>query len=99
MLLSRTLLVLLSALAASAPVRAAQCPTEDAKLDAIMVFIEEHYPLNASMIYSVEDDPTLFPVSIYLYDDDETVCEGTVRVSDECEVSDVEVECITGAGR
>ena len=93
MILARALIVLLAVLAASVPAGAGECTTTDEKVDAILVFAEEHYGPNASMIYSFEEDPDLFEVQIFPYDP-EVECTGRVRVSDECVVAEATEQAI-----
>lgn len=80
-------------LLASTAAWAASCPTDDSKMDAISDFIDEHYGLAFSMINSPPEDMALFEVEFWLYDEAEAACKGTVRVADDCAVSNAEIAC------
>lgn len=73
-------------LAASPPAWAGECPTVEEKMDAIVVFIDEHYGLAFSMIDSLEGKPDVFKVEFWTYEP-EAECMGLVRVADDCAVS------------
>ena len=70
-------------------VQAGDCSTDDAKTEAVADFIEKHYPPAFMMIYSSDRDAELREVDFYPYEPQER-CEGTVRVADDCRITDAE---------
>lgn len=70
----------------------ADCGTDDGKVATVEDFIDAHYDWGFMMV-SPPDDTGLVKVEFWLYDEQETACTGTVRVSDGCEVSDAKIEC------
>ena len=81
-----TILLILMLAGCVAPARAGDCPTDEAKLDAISDFIHEHYGNVFSMISSPPEDLRLFELTFWPYEP-EVECTGAVRVADDCAVS------------
>ena len=77
------------------PVQAADCTTDDAKVEATLVFIEKYYPPASSMIDAPDRDTGL--VNVWFYPE-ERECKGAVRVTDDCRVTDAEGGPLNTAG-
>ena len=77
-------------LACASPVQSEDCTTWDLKVDAVILFLEEHYePLGFVSIRPHEEDPEnleLMEVDFSMYDFPDEDCIGFVQVTDDCEM-------------
>ena len=84
------------AMSPALPVSAGDCTTDDAKGDALYVFLEKHYGPVSTIGYP-SDQGTGFLMDVYFHPY-ERDCEGTVKVDDECRITDAGGAPLDSAG-
>lgn len=81
---------LLAAMLAFASVHADDCTTDEARGEALVVFLEKHYGDVSVMAYPSDQGTGLWDVYFYPYQPQERDCEGVVRVDDGCRITDAD---------
>ena len=82
--------ILFGAVLASTSVYAGNCATDDAKAEAVVVFLEEHYGPAFMAVHPPDVKTGLKDVYFHPYQPQERDCEGTVRVANDCRITDAE---------
>ena len=71
-------------------IHAGDCTTDDAKGEALVVFLEEHYGDVTVMAYPSDQGAGLMEVYFHTYQPQEKDCEGVVKVDDDCRITDAD---------
>lgn len=85
----------------AAPVHALDCTTDDAKGEAVVVFLEKHYPSAFIMVHGADRDTGLTEVRFFpnTNEPQERDCRGQVRVEDDCRITGAEGTPLNRASR